>query len=54
MERAVQNQLVRNGAGSQHPGKYEPSISTLGLELRRWVGIGLDASTPAKQGRTLA
>ena len=42
MERAVQDQLIRNCAGSRHPGKYEPSILTLGLEQWRWVGVGLE------------
>ena len=42
MERAVQDQLIRNGAGSRHPGKYEPSILTLGLEQWRWIGVGLE------------
>ena len=34
----MQGQWVRDGAGSRHPGKYEPSTSTLGLERWRWVG----------------
>jgi hypothetical protein len=45
MEGAAQGQLVRNGDGSRHPGKYEPSISriwTLGLERWHWVGVELE------------
>jgi hypothetical protein len=51
----VQDQLVRNGAGSRHPGKYEPSISTLGLSGGVGLALGWrNASTPAKQERILA
>jgi hypothetical protein len=51
LERAVQDQLVRNGAGSRHPGKYEPLISTLGLERWRWVGVGLEKRLDSSQAR---
>ena len=51
MERAVQDQLIRNGAGSRHPGKYEPSILTLGLEQWRWVGVGLEKRLDSGQVR---
>ena len=51
MERAVQDQLIRNGAGSRHPGKYKPSISTLGLEQWRWVGVGLEKRLDSGQVR---
>jgi hypothetical protein len=41
MERAAQGQLVRNGAESRHPGKYEPSISRIWtLNLKRWLWVG--------------
>jgi len=54
MERAAQGQFVRNGAGSRHPGKYEPSMSriwTLGLERWRWVGVGLEKCVGSSHAR---